>query len=129
MCCWCHCCGSCQFEYHELATSCEDFSTLLVDKCRTTDEVELVLSQREGHTRWMKGDKYPRILLAIEYDIKRVGRSYLATSRYTEHTAHLIGQIRTIFCTYSFICFLARLFILLLVYLLVYLLDIYIYLC
>ena len=63
---------SCQFEYHELATSCEDFSTQLVDKCRTTDEVQLVLSQREGHTRLKKGDKYPRILLAIEYDIKRV---------------------------------------------------------
>ncbi|KAK2172378.1 hypothetical protein NP493_963g00036 [Ridgeia piscesae] len=60
------------FEYHELATSCEDFSTQLVDKCRTTDEVQLVLSQREGHTRLKKGDKYPRILLAIEYDIKRL---------------------------------------------------------
>ncbi|KAI0225454.1 Short transient receptor potential channel 4 [Lamellibrachia satsuma] len=59
------------FEYTELADRCEDFSTRLVDNCRTTEEVELVLSQREGHTLIKKGDKYPRIMLAIEYDHKR----------------------------------------------------------
>ncbi|KAI0225455.1 Short transient receptor potential channel 4 [Lamellibrachia satsuma] len=59
------------FEYTELAESCEDFSTRLINNCRTTEEVELVLSQKEGYDLREKGDKYPRMLLAMEYKHKR----------------------------------------------------------
>ena len=61
-----------QFDYSSLEESCEDFATQLVDKCRTTDEVELVLSQKEGCELGDADDKYSRMLLAIEYDHKRV---------------------------------------------------------
>ena len=72
-----------QFEYTELAERCEDFSTRLVNNCRTTEEVELVLSQKEGYDLSQKGDKYPRMLLAMEYNHKRVG-----------HHCFIVGQLR-----------------------------------
>ncbi|KAF0299960.1 Transient receptor potential-gamma protein [Amphibalanus amphitrite] len=53
-------------EYTELSSQVRQFAVRLLDYCRTTEEVELVVTQRAGCYEGSRPFKYPRILMAAD---------------------------------------------------------------
>ena len=62
-----------QQEYNVISKKCRQFAVDLLDERRTSEEVELLLRQdHEDKTSVQPGGQYPRLRMAIEWEIKEV---------------------------------------------------------
>ena len=65
--------SSLQDEYREVSKACRDFAVALLDECRTSDEVQLLLKQdHDAELGTTPGGRYPRLRLAVNYKQKEV---------------------------------------------------------
>ena len=68
-----------QDDYVEISNQCQQLAVDLLEECRTSEEVSLLLKQT--HDPKVQGvtntTKYPRLTLAVTYHQKRVGNLYL----------------------------------------------------
>lgn len=58
----------------EIDNNCQQFAVDLLEECRTSDEVELLLKQSDDHheSAITNPTKYPRLTLAVIYGQKKV---------------------------------------------------------
>ena len=60
-----------------ISQKCRQFAVDLLDECRTSEEVELLLRQdHDDKTSVQPGGQYPRLRMAIEWEIKEVSHVY-----------------------------------------------------
>lgn len=60
-----------KMEYEQLAEQCQDFAVSLLDQCRTTEEVQMMLHRAEGRPKHAgKTLQYTRVALAIDLEQK-----------------------------------------------------------
>ena len=60
-------------EYEEIAQHCRKLSVELLDQCKETSEVQLILQESTGANKYFRHSsymKYPRLRLAIEHNHK-----------------------------------------------------------
>ena len=60
-------------EYEEIANQCHEFSVQLLDECANTEEVQILLEESAGSSKYFRFTneiKYPRLRLAIEHNHK-----------------------------------------------------------
>ena len=60
-------------EYEEIAQQCRNLSVELLDQCKKTSEVQLILQETTGASKYFRNSsfmKYPRLRLAIEHNHK-----------------------------------------------------------
>ena len=58
-----------QKDYDEISTKCRQFTVSLLDECRTSEEVELLLKKEDPQNI---GVQYPRLKLAMDMGVKEV---------------------------------------------------------
>ena len=63
-----------QREYDEISAKCREFTVTLLDECRTSEEVEMLLTKKDAHN---KGVAYPRLKLAMDRGIKEVNAHHI----------------------------------------------------
>jgi hypothetical protein len=85
---------SLQNDYHRLSTQCKDYVVGLLDLCRSTEEVEAILS---GETHFEDSFEPPvrtsltRLKLAIKYELKKVGATFVMCSRLAVAAVQFVG--------------------------------------
>ena len=65
-----------QTEYDQLSQQCSEFAVALLDQCRNTEEVKMLLNRKEGGEHLNNGQKqkFSRVAVAVDSRQKAVSR-------------------------------------------------------